>query len=314
HHLGRGLWRVRVDEVHPRGLGQTGKQPAAVVVDHVPLHLRALHAGLEPPHDAGEDAQPGHLGYLLGALVEHLHADAHPEERRTGLDREPGRAVEAGRPQRLHTPAEVAHAREHDAGSAVDGSRRRDEDGVGADALQPLLRRPEVADAVVENGDHNVPLVEGMSPPSTRTASRNARATPLNDASNTWCGFLPLRMRRCRVTPAAVANARQNSSANWGSNGGEPSGSGAGSTSYCRYGRPDRSRATSTRASSSGNEIDANRRMPALSPSASASASPRAMPTSSTVWWASTSRSPAARSTRPNPPCLPSCASAGSKT
>ena len=34
--------------------------------------------------------------------------------------------------------------------------------------------------------------------------------------------------------------------------------------------------------------------MPALSPSACASASPSAMPTSSTVWWASTSRSPSA--------------------
>src|SRR5207245_7429270 len=126
---------------------------------------------------------------------------------------------------------------QHNAGGSVDGGRRRDERGVGADALQRLLCRPEVADAVVEDGDHNVPLVEGMSPPSTRTASRNARATPLNDASSTRCGFLPLRMRRCRVTPAAVANARQNSSANWGSNGGEPSGPGAGPTWDCRYGR-----------------------------------------------------------------------------
>ena len=35
--------------------------------------------------------------------------------------------------------------------------------------------------------------------------------------------------------------------------------------------------------------------MPLLSPSASATAAPRTMPTSSTVWWASISRSPSAR-------------------
>ena len=51
--------------------------------------------------------------------------------------------------------------------------------------------------------------------------------------------------------------------------------------------------------------MDANRRIPALSPSASAHASPRMMPTSSTVWWASTSRSPAASTVRSNPPCRP---------
>ena len=121
-------------------------------------------------------------------------------------------------------------------------------------------------------------------------------------------GILPVTSRMWRVSAAAVAKARQNSSANWGSKGGVPSPavSGANSMVYARNGRPDRSSATSTRASSRGSEIEANRLTPTLSPSASASTSPRAIPTSSTVWWASTSRSPTAATRMSMPLCLPS--------
>jgi len=55
------------------------------------------------------------------------------------------------------------------------------------------------------------------------------------------------------------------------------------STSWTTNARPERSSATSTAASSSGTVIEANRRIPRLSPNASASACPTAMPTSSTV-------------------------------
>ena len=69
---------------------------------------------------------------------------------------------------------------------------------------------PQVADAVVEDGDSsvhrhapsalpNVPLVEGTPPPSTRTASRRQRATPLNDASRMWWVFFPVTRRMCSV-------------------------------------------------------------------------------------------------------------------
>ena len=65
-----------------------------------------------------------------------------------------------------------------------------------------------------------------------------------------------------------------------------------GGSSCTRYGRPDRSTATCTSASSSGTSALPNRRMPALSPSASANASPSAIAVSSTVWCASMCRSP----------------------
>ena len=100
---------------------------------------------------------------------------------------------------------------------------------------QRLLRRPEVADAVVEHGDsgrspslvlarfdhrramgilrracgqrgHRTPLVLGTAAPSTRTASRRQRATPLNVASMMWWTLRPRRSVTCSVMPAAVAN------------------------------------------------------------------------------------------------------------
>src|SRR5207248_6542771 len=148
--------------------------------------------------------------------------------------RVPGRAFEPTRAQRLHTATEVADPRQHDSGRALDlldvGSQRR----VATHALQRLLGRTQIAEAVVEDRDphYRTPLVDGTDEPSTRTASRRHRATPLNDASRTWWGFLPLIWRMCRVTPALVANALQNSSASCGSNGGFPNGSGAGDASY----------------------------------------------------------------------------------
>lgn len=57
---------------------------------------------------------------------------------------------------------------------------------VGSGSFEPLLRRAEVADPVVEDSyarsirTHNTPLVDGMLSPSTRTASRRARAVVLN--------------------------------------------------------------------------------------------------------------------------------------
>ena len=87
-----------------------------------------------------------------------------------------------------------------------------------------LVQPHAMAVAQVDRGeqlDHgpaqSVPLVDGTPEPSTLTASRSARATPLNEASITWCPLRPESERMCSVTPAAKANASQNSSASWGS-------------------------------------------------------------------------------------------------
>src|SRR5207302_1708275 len=281
----------------------------------VPLHLGALDPLGEEAHRARKQAQPGHPRILLRRLVEQLHPDADGQERDVPLGRVGRDLVQARRHQRLHAAPEGAHAGKNDADRALGLVGTGDEHGVGSHLDQRLLGRAQVPYPVVQDGDHSEPLVEGTSAPSTRTASRKARATPLKEASRMWWVLRPLRVRRWRVSPALVAKARQNSSASWGSKGGWPRGpaSGASSTSYARKGRPDRSRATSTRASSRGRLMEAKRRTPALSPRAEARASPSTIPTSSTVWWASTFRSPWAFRSRSKPPCLPSWATMWSR-
>ena len=86
-------------------------------------------------------------------------------------------------------------------------------DGLGVEVA--LVQAHAVAVAQVDGGieveaharstsarGQSVPLVDGTPVPSTFTASRSARATPLNDASITWWPFLPDSERMCSVMPA----------------------------------------------------------------------------------------------------------------
>ena len=137
---------------------RAGRAPIALG-EHVPLHLRSLDLVAEPSHPTGQHAEPGHVGRLLAPPVEHLHADADAEERALGLDRLQGDLVEPGRAQRFHAATEVADAGQHDARRLADEAGIGGESGIGADLLERLLGRAEVADAVVEDGDegHEVP-------------------------------------------------------------------------------------------------------------------------------------------------------------
>lgn len=83
----------------------------------------------------------------------------------------------------------------------------------------------------------------------------------------------------------------------------------SGSPECTRYGRPDTSTTASARASSSGTVASPKRPMPTLSPSATRSASPIVIATSSTVWCASMWVSPVATTLRSMSECLPSAVS-----
>ena len=102
-------------------------------------------------------------------------------------------------------------------------------DGLGREVAAQEAHRVPVPQVDGREEVYSAPFVEGSSALSTRTASRRQRATPLNDASITWCPFLPESDRRCSVIPAANAKPRQNSSASCGSN--VPIHSATGSTS-----------------------------------------------------------------------------------
>ena len=198
--------------------------------------------------------RPATPGVLLAAVEQHLHADADAEERPARRDRvergvlEPG--AHAARPctprTRRRRAAPRRRRRAISAGVGGERGRRRPR------CSQRLLRRVQVADAVVEHRDQRS---RSLPPPltarpwstarradSTRTASRRQRARPLNVASMMWCTLRPRRRLTCSVMPAFVANDDTACSASWGSNAGLPSGrlSGIG-TSHATNGRPDRS-------------------------------------------------------------------------
>ena len=61
--------------------------------------------------------------------------------------------LQPGRPQRAHARAERTDAGEHHGIGRVDLRRVGGEHGVGAERCERLVRRVEVADAVVDDGD-----------------------------------------------------------------------------------------------------------------------------------------------------------------
>jgi hypothetical protein len=190
------------------------------------------------------------------------------------------------------------------------------EPGVGADVLERLLRRAQVADAVVEHGDqraggrsqHTLGARHRTSP---RRAPRRAGSAPrpLNVASMMWCTLRAAHQRTCSVMPApwrtttrVLGELRVERRV-------------AERQALGHLDLPHDERATRQVERDVDQRLVervrplAKRRTPTLSPSASRNASPSAMPTSSTVWWVSMCRSPVASMRRSNPPCLPSCSS-----
>src|SRR5690606_19520953 len=128
----------------------------------------------------------------------HPHADAEEGPARAG--RLARQVVESGGPQGLRAAAEVADPGQDHARGLADEARVGGEPGVGPHPLEALLGRPQVADAVVEDGDegrgwrHSTPLVDGTPVPSIRTASRQARATAFTAASMMWWVLRPRTM------------------------------------------------------------------------------------------------------------------------
>ena len=89
-------------------------------------------------------------------------------------------SVEAGAPQRLHAAAEAADAGQHDAGGVADQTGVGREPSVGADVLQGLLGRAQVADLVVEDRDER--HGEAGGDPASPVAGRHERRQERSDA------------------------------------------------------------------------------------------------------------------------------------
>src|SRR3546814_14161444 len=113
----------------------------AAALQHLPLHLGALDVVGQQPARAGQNAPARYARALLGALEEHLHADAYADEGGAGGDHLVGHLVEAASAPRLHAPAEAAAAREDPPGGLPDPVTGSGEADVGPAVLERLLAR-----------------------------------------------------------------------------------------------------------------------------------------------------------------------------
>ena len=327
HDVGRVVGHAveRVHEVHPRPIAEPVEQRArsgARRSQPVPLHLRSLHAGRDPHDPAREHAEPADGGVLVRRLEEHLHADADAEERPAGRPT----AARATSSSPAPRSASMQRPKAPTPGSTTAAAALGDEPGVGGEAGvgtdvdERLLGRAQVADAVVEHGDQRAPAATVTARPWW--TARFPGALDAHGVAQAAGQTLERRLDDV-VDVAAPSQGDVQRDAGGGGEavdgvlgqlrdrtaGCRAAGTRAARTSHTTNGRPDRSSATSTSASSSGYRPLANRRTPALSPSASRKASPSAMATSSTVWWLSMCRSPSAFTVRSKPPWRPSWSS-----
>src|SRR5438874_2407217 len=107
------------------------------------------------------DAETPFFGSFLTSLEERLHAEADPQKRHARLN-----ALDESSPyrqfvERAHHLAEMPDARQHDLRSSTQAIGIADQRVVAANFGESVLDRTQVSGSVVENSDHNSPLVDG---------------------------------------------------------------------------------------------------------------------------------------------------------
>ena len=199
-----GVGRVGVDEVGPRRIGRAGEQrggrPGARAGSTASAGASRRRAGGAPCRAARRGRRrPGAPRTPRRAAACRCRCRGTARPRSTASRATSSRPVAA---QRLHARARRrrrrAAPRRRPRGSRPGSAVRR---ASAPTCCERLLGRAQVADPVVEDGDEGhraqtTPLVDGTPPPSTRTASRRQRATPLK------------RPRRCGACCGPRAGAR----------------------------------------------------------------------------------------------------------
>src|SRR5205823_5497344 len=122
----------------------------------VPADLRdARHAG--ELHDrAAEETEARLASVLLAAVEQQLHPHADPEERHAALARAAQPGYEAVAVELARAVAEVPDPRKHHRRRLPQAGRVPDEPGARADGRERLLGAREIADAVIDDGDHGL--------------------------------------------------------------------------------------------------------------------------------------------------------------
>ncbi len=187
-------------EVEPRHVRNVGPQRVIHGLRHfVPAHVRDFQVLTifvkvlaEKAHLTGESADAINTAALFAALHQRLHAHADPEKR-TVLTNFTHQGIEAQPTNLRHTVTDRADTGKHDAVSFTDDvGIAGNQHATGADVLQRLGHRVQIAHAIVDNGNglhYSTPLVEGIWPAmrsSSSTAMRSARPNALKTVSIWW--------------------------------------------------------------------------------------------------------------------------------
>jgi hypothetical protein len=169
---------VRMDEINPGVVFETGEEPAARAhVEDVPLHLRSPGPLRQQGHCAFQGSEARGPWRFLRTVVEKLHTDTNAEKSPPRRGRLDCCRPKPARSQGAAALAEITDSREHDPVGHTDIGRAAHETGVSADFAKRLFGRAQVADAVVDNGYEglqNLPLHPGTNPahPSWRGRRR----------------------------------------------------------------------------------------------------------------------------------------------
>ncbi len=147
--------RERVRVVEGARVGQPVVQHAAAPPRHrVPADLRHLQArGVEVLDGALQQADALRAAQLGRRLEQQLHAHAETDQRHARVDALAQQLVEAQPAHVLHRLRHRAHAGQDDAVGLAHARVLVGELGPGADVLERLVDRAQVAHAVVEDGE-----------------------------------------------------------------------------------------------------------------------------------------------------------------
>src|SRR5438034_7912863 len=143
-------------------------------MDAVPTHMRNLPARREPPYHPRDHVEAASLAELLARRKQELVAEADAEKRPAPVQRPPEGREEAEVLEVRHGVVERSVAWEREGVCLVHGAWILGHDRGDADAAERLFDRPEVAPAVIDNGDHRLASPAAAARTATITDSQGA--------------------------------------------------------------------------------------------------------------------------------------------
>ncbi len=172
-------------------------------LDRIPAHMGNLKGirGREgtrkgkgkPNHLSPENVQALGQAEFLAFRKEQLKTEADSQERPSAPDEAKDWIHEPQMLQILHGFFESPYPRQNQAIGLFDQQGILGHNGRESNLLETLGNAPQIPHAVVDDGDHSLPLVEGIPLilSSRETAWRRARPRALKRDSTMWCPLLP---------------------------------------------------------------------------------------------------------------------------